>query len=597
MEYRILDNGTILYEKALETFILSNLEQTLIMKYGEPKQLFSSKHGLVLEFVKTNIGEPVLSGYWPNGCNFQKEDMNWSFLTANNIVSTLFFINGLKRLELFFKVPLKRNFKVPFFKSIDFEKPLTVSFSDGLVNFSDLLKIKIVEGKLIKFEQKNDRIFEFVVESNDKGFIKLSFGSQISVDGSEEDQNRVYLKKLNEHCPGALNNLEKALYFFSVHTALSCWKDFGTVKALSAGNNYSFPPRTYFRDGFWTALTLLKIDSKLVKEQILALAQGIHDDNCPSAVMFLNNDEKRLLRDLVMSSSQLAQFVRYENDWWSNHHDSGPLFVLLVFEYIKFTEDLSILSEEVDGKTILEKIKIIIRQIDSYPKNKDGLMLKPYDSNDWADNVFRNGLVSYDLALQIAALGKACEIFKMHGTKVDEFCKKFNIMKKLFNQRLFDHKKGYFYDFVGTYVEDHLSLDTIVAILYDIADKDKALSTLSKMHDLLETRNNSEQPYGDWGVMNVWPPYKKRSHLFGKSAFPFRYHNSSCWPYLNCAYALAQFKNGFDPSYGLLEWWKYSLKHGWLNLVEYYSPAYHRGGLNQGWSSFAGFVIDEIYKK
>lgn len=597
MDYKILENGVILYTKAVENYILSNIEQSFIVKHGNPDKLYSSKNGLLLQFSKTNLDEPSTAQYWPNGCSFQKDDVNWSFLTSDRIRSTLLSIKGLKRLKLCFKVPLKKSFRIPFLKSTDFEKPLTISVSEKSISFSDILKIKIVAGRLINFEQKNDRSFELMVESDEKSFIKLSFSQQNSIDGCEEDENRSYLQRLYECCPSNLNDLEKTLYLFSLHTAISCWKDFGTAQALSAGNNYSFPPRTYFRDGFWTALTLLRTNPKIVREQILILAQGIHEDSCPSAVMFLNDDERELLRHSILKSPQLAQFVRYENDWWSNHHDSGPFFILLVSEYLKLTGDISILFEKIDDITILEKINFIVLQIDNYPKDKNGLMLKPYDSNDWSDNVFRNGLVTYDLALQIAALLKAFEFFKIAGIKKDELYEKYNKMKNLFNQKLFNCKKGYFYDFTGTYLEDHLSLDSVVAILYDVADKDKSLSTLSKMHESLETRNNLKQPYGDWGVMNVWPIYKKRSHLFGKSTFPFRYHNASCWPYLSCAYALAQFKNGLDPSYALFKWWEYSLENGWLNLVEYYSPAYYRGGLNQGWSSFAGFVIEEIYSR
>lgn len=599
LDYKILENGLVSYTKAVNSYVLSNVTESFVLKGAKPDKLYSSKEGLLLQFSKSNFKEPLTAQYWPNGCSFQKNGMSWSFLTSDKARSILLIVNGLRRVELCFEVPLKRSFKVPFLEPVDFEKPLEVTVSKRSINFSNLLKISILEGKIVDFVHKDGRIFELIVESNDSNLVKISFGEDTSADGSEENENRVYLRKLVEYCPPGLNNLEKSLYLFALHTAISCWKDFGVAMALSAGNNYSFPPRTYFRDGFWTSLTLLRSNPGIVRKQILALAQGVHEDGCPSAVMFLNDDERKLLKDFIPKSPQLAKFVRYENDWWSDHHDSGPFFVLLVYEYLKVTGDVSILFEKVDKKTILEKLDLITLRMDRYPKDKDGLMLKPYDSNDWADNVFRNGLVSYDLALQIAALGKFVEILKLvtDDAKKENLQQKYNKLRIKFNQKLFNHEKGYYYDFVGTYVEDHLSLDTVVAILYDLADRDKALSTLSKMGELLQTKNNPQQTYGDWGVMNVWPTYKKRSHLFGKSAFGFRYHNGSCWPYLSCAFALAQFKNGFDPSYALIRWWEYSLEKGWLNLVEYYSPVYPRGGLNQGWSSFAGFVIDEIYRK
>ncbi|MGE0032863.1 MAG: amylo-alpha-1,6-glucosidase, partial [Pseudothermotoga sp.] len=197
--------------------------------------------------------------------------------------------------------------------------------------------------------------------------------------------------------------------------------------------------------------------------------------------------------------------------------------------------------------------------------------------------------------LHAAALREASKLLKMMNKREQgEFWEsRYLSTRKKFNELLFDKRKGYFVDFIGSYVEDHLALDTVVSIIFDVADEDKARSTLLKMEKLLETRNNPSQPYGDWGVMAVWPHYKKRSHLFGKSAFPYRYHNGSCWPYLSSAYALAKLKYDLDHEYPLLSWWRYSLENGWVNLVEYYSPCYPRGSLHQAWSSFALAVMSQ----
>ncbi|MEJ5229954.1 MAG: amylo-alpha-1,6-glucosidase [Pseudothermotoga sp.] len=595
MKYEI-NNHSVCYSGAITDFVLSNLEQTLLLRYGKPEKLFSSKEGLLIEFTEVNLDEPESSCLWQNGCRFKNKNVVWSFFTADRIRSILWRINGLRKIVLHFKVPLLRTFKVPFVDPVEIQQPLSVSHSQDSITFSNIFCMKVIKGRLAAIKKRENRSIEVTIESDDLQQIEISFRSTQGKDErSEEFENQLYVERLLENCPKNLNDLERSLYLFSAHTALSCWKDFKVAQCLSAGNNYSFPRRTYFRDGFWTSLTLLKIQPKIVRDQILALSQGVHEDGCPSAVMFLDDEEKLLLRQFVRKNEAIKQFVRYENDWWSDHHDSGPLFILLVSEYIRLSGDITVLLERANEGTVLEKVNSVVLQMKRYQRNEDGLILKPFDSKDWADNVFRNGLVTYDLALQIAALREAYKLFKLSGENREDLFEDYQRMKNSFNKRLFNPTNGYFCDFIGTYVEDHLSLDTVVAILYEISDREKALSTLLKMEELLESRNNEYQPYGDWGVMSVWPLYKKRSHLFGKSAFAYRYHNGSCWPYLSSAYALARFKNGLDPSYGLLKWWEYSLEKGWINLVEYYSPAYQRGGLNQAWSSFAAYVIKEMH--
>ncbi len=111
------------------------------------------------------------------------------------------------------------------------------------------------------------------------------------------------------------------------------------------------------------------------------------------------------------------------------------------------------------------------------------------------------------------------------------------------------------------------------------------------MERMLETKNNKEQKFEDWGVMSVWPFFKSKKHLFSKSVFPYRYHNGSDWPYLSSIYALVKKREGMDYKYPLTRWWEYSLEKGWINPVEYYSPIYARGSLNQGWSSMAATLF------
>ncbi len=585
----------IAYEYKLpDMYVLSNLELTLQLKNGQPYKLLSSKSGFLLSFLSTNLPEPEKAHFWPDGCEFTSKQICWRFLTSAHIRSILWHMNGIERLIMHFRVPLEKQFKVPFSGIFNFAQPMEITTQDSKIDFSNLISIEVLSGKIAEFQMENDRNFQLKISCDEQKNIKIRFSTRYEL-VDEEKENFVYNEFLKKSFSKVQDDLIRSLAVFALHTAMSSWKDLGLRYALAAGVNYSFPPRTYFRDSFWTCLSLLDVEPRLVREQILVLSESVHDDGCPSAVMFLNDEEKVLLRELVQKDQKIRENTRYENDWWSDHHDSGFLYVLLLSKYLQSTGDLSILNQKVNGDTVLGKAAKVLRNADKFVQN--GLYRKPFDCKDWTDNVFRNGFVTYDAALHTAALREASKLFKMVKRKESElFEERYLLSKKKLNELLFDKKKGYFVDFVGTYVEDHLNIDTIVAILFDVADEKNVVSTLKNMQQLLETQNNRLQPYGDWGVMSVWPHYKKRTHLFGKSAFPYRYHNGSCWPYLSCAYAEAKHRFGLDPTYPLLSWWRYSLEKGWVNPVEYYSPPYGRGSLQQAWSSYAAVVVKQIWQ-
>ena len=107
----------------------------------------------------------------------------------------------------------------------------------------------------------------------------------------------------------------------------------------------------------------------------------------------------------------------------------------------------------------------------------------------------------------------------------------------------------------------------------------------------LESRNNSQQPYGNWGMLCAFPPYQRPADVRAKSAFAYRYHNGSDWPYLDAIYAEERLRRGLGGArYALVRWWEVSLANGWAGAVEYYSPPFGRGSLLQGWSGLPAHV-------
>ena len=94
------------------------------------------------------------------------------------------------------------------------------------------------------------------------------------------------------------------------------------------------------------------------------------------------------------------------------------------------------------------------------------------------------------------------------------------------------------------FVEDHLVLDSLTLTRYDAVPDQKALRLLRAMERTLESRHNTAQPYGDWGVMCAYPPFKRAKDIRAKTAFAFRYHNGSDWPYLDGLYAEERLRRG-----------------------------------------------------
>ena len=70
-----------------------------------------------------------------------------------------------------------------------------------------------------------------------------------------------------------------------------------------------------------------------------------------------------------------------------------------------------------------------------------------------------------------------------------------------------------------------------------------------------------------------------------KSAFAYRYHNGSDWPWLSGLYAEERLRRGLPGwRYPMLRWWETCLEQGWMGAVEYFAPPWGRGSLLQGWS-------------
>jgi glycogen debranching enzyme len=343
-------------------------------------------------------------------------------------------------------------------------------------------------------------------------------------------------------------------------------------KGFFAGINYQKPARTYFRDGYWTILSVLPFFPELVRNEIITLANGIHEDGtCPSGVICSGK-------------------VR---DFWSDHYDSPLFFIMMVYDYICFSGDVDVLYEKINEKKIIDLMELCIGRFINEDEGEMLISKPPFCRRDWVDNVYRSGYTTYIEVLYARSLYCMGSIYtSINDIGKNKFMSLFERCKNSINKHLWDDKKGYYINYAnGDRIEDNLSIDTILAILYNIADDDKKNSVLDRCEELLETKNNKEQKYGDWGVMCAYPFYKHKNDLVEKSNFEYRYHNGSDWPYLDGVYALTKLRCGRNAEYALSRWFDYSIEHSWFTPVEYYNPVYGKGSYLQAWSAMPAAAI------
>ena len=357
----------------------------------------------------------------------------------------------------------------------------------------------------------------------------------------------------------------------------------GRFAGLAAGEAYSTPARTYYRDSYWTAQALLRLAPEAVREEIELLALGVQaDGEAPSGLILTGRVQSGAWEAARRSSHDLAEAHQRPLDWWSDHFDSPLLFVLLLADYARASGDTALAHRH------WPQVRSVFARYQALAAAGCGLPHKPRNDRDWADNVFREGLVAYDLGLWIGALDAVAEMGRAHDPTLAAAAAEAAAAGRAAIEAQLWLPEGRYADYVAPdgFVEDHLALDSLTLLRFEAVTSRRALAVLAAMAARLESRRNLAQPWGDWGVMCAYPPFKRAADLRAKSAFAFRYHNGADWPYLDGLYAGERLRRGLGGwRYPLLRWWETCLARGWLGAVEQFSPAFGRGSLLQAWSS------------
>ena len=363
---------------------------------------------------------------------------------------------------------------------------------------------------------------------------------------------------------------EKALYYAAYFTALQNHKTIGDFKAFAAGINYLEPLRTYYRDSYFTVLPMLGTHPELVRDEILTLARGVGADGaCPSAV-----------------KSDFTSF-------WGDHYDSPSFFVMEVYDYVCETGDRALLNAKVGGATIADKIKAVLARL-ATATDQTGLIVKEgaYNKRDWADEVNRTGYVTFVEALYYRALQAAATLFEGEPC-AKQYRAQAERVKEATNALLFDKEEGYYVNYKSAEgVEDNLSVDTVFAVLFGVADKEQSVRVLDRMEHLLETKNNPDMGGEDFGVACVYPPYSLPRSTCNKSSHLYEYHNGANWCYLTAMYAYAKSLFGRDWRAPLVSTFRYMLTKKHYTLIEYFSPCCKAGSVLQAWSAAIAFAFE-----
>jgi glycogen debranching enzyme len=373
----------------------------------------------------------------------------------------------------------------------------------------------------------------------------------------------------------------------AAHASLSSVRHYpdGAFAGLAAGLAYATPARTYYRDGYWTLQLLLRLAPDIVAEQIELLGRQVQDGGeAPSAVI-LSGPHADAFETRRIEQLALAAIHWRAGEWWSDHFDSPLFFVLAVADYVAATGDNAL------ARRWWPKLAAIFERYVGLIGPR-GLPLKPHNDRDWADNVMREGLVAYDLGLWVGALKGLAQLGKTIAPVVaDAAAKMAQTACAAIDRALWlgDHYVDYV-RFDGS-AETHLTLDSLTLLRFGAVSEPRALEVLDAVRARLESRRNAGQPYGDFGMLCVYPPFDRPGELRAKSAFAYRYHNGADWPWLDGLYAAERLRRGLGGwRYPLTRWWEWSLAQGWAGAVEYFSPPFGRGSLLQGWSSLPAAV-------
>lgn len=211
----------------------------------------------------------------------------------------------------------------------------------------------------------------------------------------------------------------------------------------------------------------------------------------------------------------------------------NPICVIAVHAYIEATGDHEFVKEHLAQ---LHRIFVYLE------KNKGSFgLLKEGAGGGWAESVLKRGAITFTnicYARSLFCMGELCHAIGEYGW-ADQYHQQYTEIKEIINIWLWsDRDGGYYSDWLHRHRHHHFCTDgNLLAILWDIADEEKAQNIQDKIKELaLEDDipiRLAYSPYNYWRIFFV-------SRIAGLKD----YHVGFSWTWLGCVDALVNIKRG-----------------------------------------------------
>ena len=282
------------------------------------------------------------------------------------------------------------------------------------------------------------------------------------------------------------------------------------------------------RDSLFASLGSLSIkDYEIVRENLALL---LTNQNRYGQLPIRVGDYFIGLKMLGINLKQKPR-PRYTQDKLSSYSvDQNSLAIIVAHEYLKRTGDKKFIFGN------YERLKKAIGWNLSQDRDKD-LLIEEGNYAGWTDSIRKQGKVLYTNVLHSQALlcmSKICSAQKKDAESKNYL----ELQKKLKSQinKLFWNGR-YYSDWIDRGRHDYFSTDgNLLAILYDIADRKKALS----IEDCIEEFGINQPP-----SKTNYPKYPLRIlSLIDSLAGISDYHNGMSWLWLGCLDVICKKKLG-----------------------------------------------------
>jgi hypothetical protein len=263
-----------------------------------------------------------------------------------------------------------------------------------------------------------------------------------------------------------------------------------------------------------------------------ALCSGEYEAIKNTLLTFARHQTAEGLIPMVVTFSDETEDVFKVGGGNVSPDSNGLLFDIGVYEYYKWSGDTE------SAKKLLPVMKKNIEFISSIAE--EDYLLKQESYMDWHDMWQNKGKTTYSNVLYYKALMSAAAFFDLMGEDGKELRKKAQRVKEKINEELWLDDKGYYVGWVGKHpVPEHFSTwGNVLAILYDVADREKTNRIFTKMEEY-----KISEPVPSLAVY----PRLPEGYAFRKVDMAVDWglqYFGGRWPWLGAYDALARFKIG-----------------------------------------------------